>query len=338
MRDSMMDVEPGIVQAKFYLNETRIYSLDFDQNIEMKDLKKMIKAAAHLKTINFRFYCEGKEYSQYNEESFESIFPNQKHVVFHLQKDDEDESFDESEFVLQINSPCEKHPEKFLLFYCFDCDCSVCSDCFTSGEHQGHNIQDKCFYLLNSRFLIEKLFESWSNNPYEDYKISTDLSEYKNKINNVFFGQLFKMLKGIQYKCNELIDVYNNININSVKNIRDSVRDIKCSCVKVLDNLKETLNVKDIVTNVQVFKQIDNSYKELGRAQKEKFNKNLDIFRELNQQISFTLISLIENIYKTIFDTLQKASDDAIYNDMKNKINEKLVNPVDQNSIINNIA
>ena len=35
------------------------------------------------------------------------------------------------------------------------------------------------------------MFESWSSNPYEDYKISTDLTEVKNKLNNVFFNNIF---------------------------------------------------------------------------------------------------------------------------------------------------
>ena len=331
---SMMEMEPNIVKAQFIVTNLRIYTLEFDQNIKMKELKTMIQVAAHLKKKNFRLISGDQEYTDYNEESFESLFPNEKLVVFNVQKG-EGEEYDESELVLQMNSSCPDHSEKFLLFYCFDCGCSICCDCFTNGKHKGHHIQDKCYYLLSSKFLVQKLFESWSKNPYEEYKISTDLTEYKDKVNNVLFDQLFQMLKEIQNRCNELIDNYNNININSVKNIRDSVRDIKVSCIKVLDELKENYNIKDIVNNNQIFKDFDTAYKELGKAQNEKFRQNLETFKALNQQVSNTVITFIENIYNAILETLRKILNDEQYNSIKNQINEKLVKPADQNLMIN---
>ena len=305
MESSLMDIEPNIVKAQFIITNSRIYTLEFDQNIEFRELKTMIQVAAHLKKNNFRLFCDGDEYTQYNEETFESIFPGQKLVVFSLQKG-EGEAFDETELLIQINSPCPQHKEKFLMFYCFDCGDSICSECFTQGIHKGHHIQDKCYYLLPSKFLVQKLFESWSSNPYEDYKISTDLTEYKNKLNNIFFIQLFQMLKDIQNKCNDLIDNYNNMNINSLGNLRDSIRDIKVGCIKSLDELKEKLNIKDIVNNVEIFKNFDVAYKQLGKIQNEKFRNNLNNFRDLNQNVSVLVTGLIDSIYNAILDLLKK--------------------------------
>jgi nitrogen regulatory protein PII-like uncharacterized protein len=179
------------------------------------------------------------------------------------------------------------------------------------------------------------MFESWTRNPYEDFKISTDLSEFKTKLNNVIFAQLFQMLKDLQNKCNDLIDCYNNINVNSVGNIRDSVRDIKVGCMKALDELKEKLNIKDIVNNPNIFKEFDIAYKELAKIQNEKFQQNLNVFRELNQKVSITVTSLIEKIYNTILESLKKCLNDEQFNIIKSKINEKFVAPVDKNSIIN---
>jgi len=329
-----MEMEPNIVKAQFIVTNTRIYTLEFDQNIEMKELKTMIRVAAHLKKNNFRLFCEGEEYTQFNEESFESLFPNQNLVVFTLQKG-EGEVFDETELRLQINSPCPDHYEKFLLFYCFDCNCSICCDCFTTGKHKGHHIQDKCYYLLPSKFLVQKLFESWSRNPYDDYKISSDLTEVKNKLNNILFAQLFQMLKEVQVKCNNLIDNYNNINLNSLGNIRDSVRDIKVSCVKALDDLKEKLNIKDIVNNVEIFKNFDIAYKELERVQNENFIYNLNNFRDLNQNVSLLVTGFIDKIYNMILDLLKKIVNDEQFAEIKMKIGEKYVPPVNQNEIVN---
>ena len=337
INDSSLGLEPNIVKAQFIISNRRVYNLEFDQNIEMKELKIMIQVAAHLKKNNFRLFCEGKEYTKYHEESFDSLFPSQNLVVFTIEPGD-GEVFDEAEVLLQINSPCPNHAEKFLLFHCYDCNCSVCCDCFIYGMHKGHQIQDKCFYLLPSKFLVDRMFISWSRNPYVDYKITADLTELKNKVNNVLFKQLFQMLKDIQNKCIDVIDNYNDVNLNSVANIRDSVRFIKVSCVKALDDLKEKLNIKDIVNNPQIFKDFDIAFKNMQRIQNEKFKKNLEIFRQLNQEVSKMVTNLIEKIYNLLLETFKEALNDQQYNDVKIQIAQKLIMPVDQNSIINQFS
>ena len=179
------------------------------------------------------------------------------------------------------------------------------------------------------------MFEKWSKNPYEDYKISTDLTAFKNQLNNIFFAQLFQMLKEIQNKCNDLIDNYNNMNNNSLGNLRDSVRDIKVVCIKALDDLKEKLNIKDIVNNVEIFKNFDIAYKELERVQNENFIYNLNNFRDLNQNVSLLVTGFIDKIYNMILDLLKKIVNDEKFAEIKMKIGEKYVPPVNQNEIVN---
>ena len=304
LNNTSMDIEPNIVKAQFIINSKRHYTLEFDQNIEFRELKEMIRVAAHLKKNNFRLFCDGDEYTQCHEETFESIFPNKNLVVFSIEPG-EGEVYDETELLIQINSPCPQHKEKFLMFYCFDCGVSICSDCFTKGDHKGHHIQDKCYYLLPSKFLVQKMFESWSTNPYEDFKISTDLTEAKNRLNNVFFTQLFNMLKEVQNKCNDLIDNYNN------------------------------MNIKDIVNDVEIFKNFDIAYKELGRIQNEKFKYNLVNFRELNQNVSILVTGLIDAVYNSILELLKKILSDERFAEIKMKIGERFVRPIDQNEILN---
>ena len=211
--------EPNIRKAQFTISSTRIYTLDFDHNIQMQELKLMIQKAAHLRRKNFRLFSNGEEYTDYNEEIFDSLFPHQSLVAFTLEVGKDEEIFDETELLLQMNSPCPYHVDKFLLYYCFTCETSICSECFTNGIHKNHKIQDKCFYLLPSKYLVEKIFENWSQRPYDDYKISVDLSELKTRFNNVMFDELFTMLKKVQEKCNSLIDEYNFVNQSSLGNI-----------------------------------------------------------------------------------------------------------------------
>ncbi len=326
--------EPNIRKAKFYINEKRIYTLEFDHNIQMKELKLMIQKAAHLKRKTFKLFSNGEEYTQYNEEIFDSLFPNQSLVLFILEVGKGEEMFDETELLLQMNSPCPDHIDKFLLYYCLTCNTSICSECFTNGKHKNHKIQDKCFYLLPSKYLVEKMFENWSQHPYEDYKISVDLSELKTKVNTVMFDDLFKMLKKVQEKCNSLIDEYNQINQSSLGNIRDSVRDIKVSCIKALDNLKEELNIKDIVNNQDIFVEFDAAYKELGKIQNAKFQQNLLVFQELNKQVSSLVSNLIHQIYSLINKTLNDSLNEQQYENVKYQISQKFIKPIDKDDIL----
>ena len=338
LNDNYPYEEPNIRKAQFIRSLNRIYTLEFDQNIEMQELKIMIQKAAHLKKNTFSLYCEGEDYTQYNDETFDSLFPEQNLVTFTLELVKDAEDFDETELLLQINMPCPEHDYKFLLYYCFDCGKSICSECFTNGPHKGHKIQDKCFYLLQSKYLVEKMFENWSKKPYEDYQISVDLNEYKNNLNNAIFKNLFQMLEEVKQKCNNLIDKYNSINQNSLSNIRDSVRDIKISCIKALDEYKDLINIKDIINNQEVFVEFDHIYKDMGKKQKEKFKENLLKFQELNKTVSIFVENLINDICEMIKNTLIKAIDDKQYIDIEQKIDLKLIKPVNKDDIINQLS
>ena len=335
--DSFNLAEPTICKAKFILPNNRFYTLDFDHNIQMQELKLMIQKAAHLKRNNFRIFSEGEEYTQYNTEVFSSIFPNKNLVIFTLELIETEES-SENELILQINSPCNTHPDKFLLYYCFTCNTSICNDCFTFGAHKNHIISDKCFYLLPSKYLVEKMFANWGQNPYEDIQISADLSQLKKNLNSLWFKELFDMLQKVQEKCNMLIDEYNQVNESSLGNIRNSVRDIKLSCIKALDELKENLNIKNMVNNQDIFVEFDKAYKDLAKLQNEKFKKNLENFGELNKKISILVENLVRQIYSTIYKTLNEMSEDTQYENIKKQINMKLIKPHEEKDIVRRIS
>lgn len=333
LSSSYDDREPNIKKAKFIISASRNYTLDFDHNLQMKELKLMIQKAAHLRNRNFRLILNGKEYSQYDDEIFDNLFPHQSLVVFTLEPGKEEENY-EDDLLLQMNSPCSVHDDKFLLYYCFTCNTSICSECFINGIHKNHLIQDKCFYLLSSKYLVDKMFDNWSKNPYYDYKISVDLSDFKTKVNTVMFAELFNMIKKVQEKCNSLIDEYNRVNQNSLINVRDSVRDIKLSCIKTLDNLKDELDIKNIINDNDIFVEFDKAYKELGKLQKDKFRQNLIVFQDLNNQVSTLVSSLVQQIYSSIHKSLNDALNDQKYDNIKYQISQKFIKPADKNEIL----
>ena len=213
--------ETNIIKAKFIFSAKKIYILEFDQNILMKDLKSMIKKASHLVSKNFRIISEGSDYTKYEKETFESLFPNKKFVIFTIEIDDT-QLINDIELYLDMKPTCKEHKEKFLLNYCFDCNQSICYECSNTGIHKGHKVQDKIFYLLPSKYLVDKLFENDLQIPHKvfQYKEDEKLSELKSTINNNFFEKLFEILKEIQNKVMNLIDIYHNINFQLYDNIR----------------------------------------------------------------------------------------------------------------------
>ena len=330
--------EPNIRKAKFIVTEKRIYTLEFDQNITMEELKLMIQKAAHLRKNKFRLFNNGIEYTSFNTEIFDSLFENQKLVVFTLEIL-KGGSYDETEYLLQMNCPCSEHIDKFLIYYCYTCNMSICSECFTNGSHKGHRIQDKCFYLLPSKFLVEKLFEGWSQNPYQDYQLTENktLIELKQNITTIMFNNIFKLLNDLQSKFLNIIEKYHFINITSNENIRSSVRDIKISCIKILDNLKEKMDIKEIINNDTIFIDFDNAYKRLGKLQQEKFQQNIFFYNEYNRNIPGLVSSMINDFNNDIINTLNKINQDIRFQNIINQIQSKGIKPINQEEITHEI-
>lgn len=313
--------EPNIVKAQFILSNTRIYTLEFDQNITMFELKLMIQRAAHLRSRNFRIFSNTEEYTQFNDETFESLFHEQKLVVFNLEVQ-MDDLYDGNEYLLQMNCPCSTHIDKFLIYYCFTCRESICSDCFTIGTHHGHQIQEKCFYLLPSKFLVDKLFENWSQNPNEDFKYIEDqtLSELRTNINKTVFDKLFLILKDIQKKVTNVIEQYHQINFQSFNKMKYSVRDIKLYCIKLLDDLKEKMNIKDILNNDQIFLDFDKAYKKLGKLQNERYKLNIVTYNEYIKKIPSLIINTVNDINERLLLNLNQIANDQRYENIINQI------------------
>ena len=316
--------EPNIVKAEFIVSNKKRYTLEFDQNITMTELKLMIQKAAHLRENSFILNSKGEEYSKFNLEPFESLFPGQKLVVFTLEIISR-EGFNETEFLLEMNCPCPLHNEKFLLYYCFTCGESVCCDCFTIGFHKGHQIQDKFFYLLPSKLLVEKLFEKWSQNPYEDYKLIEDqtLVELRTNINISIFDKLFQILRDIQAKVNNVIEQYHYKNIQLSERIRNSVRDTKLKCIKILDDLKEKMNIKDIINNDQIFVDFDKAYKKLGNLHINSFKYNVTTYKEYTREIPSLVKNLVNDINDRLFICLNDIANNKKYENILNLIMTK---------------
>ena len=117
--NSFEQLDPVITKAKFIFPNERIYTLEFDHNIQMQELKTIIQKAAHLRRNSFRLFSNGEEYTQYNSEIFASLFPNQNLVIFDIHLVEDEDIYNQNELILQMSSPCSIHTDKFLLYFCF---------------------------------------------------------------------------------------------------------------------------------------------------------------------------------------------------------------------------
>lgn len=322
-----------IRRGRFIFPGNVIYELEFDSNLSMTQIKSLIARAARqtIRNRKFRIFSDSEEYTQCEDETFQELFGDQKIVKFTMEIG-EAEEFDEAELLLKINQSCDKHVEKFLLCYCLKCGCSCCPLC-REGEHKGHPVVDKCDYLVSSRILSAQMFSEWSKDPYKDYFISTDLTELKERLNNILFSQLKKMIEEIQNKCNKIIDYYNNVNKESLRNFQDSIRDVKVSVVKVIDELKETNNIKDIVHNEKIYPILHEKFKLIKENENKELSRNYKNFQDLNKNISHLITNLVNNKYEKILNMLNNDINDTIYEDIRQRIADRFVKPCDQKAI-----
>ena len=299
----------------------------------MSELKLMIQKAAHLRPKSFRLFSNGEEYTNFNDETFESLFHAQKIVVFTLDIIISGD-LEETELLLQMKCPCNIHNDKFLLYYCFTCGQSICCECFTHGVHQGHNIQDKCFYLLPSKFLVDKLFENWNNNP-DEYKFSEDqtLEKLRKNINTLIFDKLFETLKNIQNKVANILEQYHYINYQSFEIIRNSNIDIKRYSIKLLDELKEMMNIEEIINDDQIFLDFDEAYKKLARLKNEKYKYRYSLYTEFNQIIPGLVKNMINEVNDKILSSLNQIVNDQRFDNILSQMKMRCIKSFEKTEI-----
>ena len=227
----------------FIVDKDRRYSFDVNQNITLKNLKKMIIAAANVGNIGLRIFQNGIEYTQQENETLDYLFPNLQTVEFTL-------SFayntidDFNKLIkLRLNTQyCPYHKAKYPYFYCFTCGKSICSSCVMSSEHSGHNIKEKYDYLQSSRILVEKLFQDLKINIEGFNKVTID--ELREKITVNLWPILNKLLDDIATKLSEIISNFVEKESINVESIRKNMVLLKKHCADGLDELKDQISIE----------------------------------------------------------------------------------------------
>jgi hypothetical protein len=141
----------------------------------------------------------------------------------------------------------------------------------------------------------------------------------------MIFDKLFEILKNIQYKISNVIEQYHYKYEQSFGIIRNSTRDIKVYCIKLLNDLKEKMNIKDIINNEQIFLDFDKAYKKLGKLQNDNFRYRYSTYTEFNQVIPELIKNMVNEINQKITSSLNQILNDQNFEYILTQINMKTV-------------
>ena len=306
----------------FIVDKDRRYSFDVNQNITLKNLKKMIIAAANVGNIGLRIFQNGIEYTQQENETLDYLFPNLQTVEFTL-------SFayntidDFNKLIkLRLNTQyCPYHKAKYPYFYCFTCGKSICSSCVMSSEHSGHNIKEKYDYLQSSRILVEKLFQNLKINIEGFNKVTID--ELREKITVNLWPILNKLLDDIATKLSEIISNFVEKESINVESIRKNMVLLKKHCADGLDELKDQISIEDMMLDENIFLTFHKKFNEIAN-EKDKLRLDVEQYEMYQEQLK-VINGAIEKVYNDIYNFLSALLNNDYYNNVVHEIERKIV-------------
>ena len=334
--NDMQIEQPQIRQTLFIVDPTRKYLFDVNQNITIKKLKRMIVAAADLNKVGLRIFHDGTEYTGYDDNALDELFPDLQQVEFYLQYS-YDQVEDLEEIIdLKLKQCCPEHKGKYPYFYCFTCGKSICNDCLKSGAHNNHETKEKYDYLQDSRNLVELLFKDLKD-IFKNAKGVNDesIEELKAKVSVQFFPELVRMIKQIEQKMINLILFFLEKEKGNFKTIENNVNLLKNHCEEGLDKLKKEIVIEDLMIDENVFLTFDSKFKEIGK-EKEKFKEDIEKYKQFSDNLNL-IKSIIEKTYKEIYDFLLKYLDVTEFEDIKNKINSENISVIDKKKILDKL-
>ena len=328
--------KPEIRQTLFIVDPKRQYLFDVNQNITIRKLKKMIVAAADLNKVGLRIFHDGVEYTNYDDEALDALFPNLQRVEFYLrlsydQVEDLEEIID-----LKLKQYCPEHKGKYPYFYCFTCGKSICNDCLMSGAHNNHETKEKYDYLQNSRNLVELLFKDLKDILKNAKGVNVNsVEDLKAKVSIQFFPKLVEMVKQIEQKMLNLILFFLEKEKGNFKTIENNVNLLKNHCEEGLDKLKQEIVIEDMMIDENVFLTFDSKFKEIGK-EKERFKEDIEKYKQFSDNL-YLIQNIIEKTYKEIYDFLLKYLTVTEFEDLKNKINSQNISTIDKKKIFDKL-
>lgn len=325
-----LDANPSIRHTIFILSETLQYVFDVNQTITIHTLKKLLSSAARLRKNSFRVFSNNTEYTHLNDLDIQTLFPTQQTITFTIHQIELPTS--SSVIKVKLNNYCNEHELKYLNYYCFNCNKSICSQCASTPFHRDHHLKEKYDYFQSSSYLIASAFK-------QHYTLSQPfvVSNSKYEIKRVSFQNIYEVLNGIEHKLNEVIDMYNSITKMSVDAVERNRKDIKQHCIKGLELLKEKIEIRNILIYDEVFLLFHNKYNNLARQQGMKLDEQIKMVSELENVVGKDVNEFVKKVCDDIYDMLNRVLNVDEYDELKKRIKKKMVRNVNEKEIINDI-
>ena len=322
-----------MIHKIIFQNEDKKYSFDLDETTTFYEIKKIIKNAAHLPKNSFSLINNKIDYSkEYDNKTIYDIFPKEKETYFNIIINENENEKEETVLKIDLNNPCEKHIDKFTIYYCLTCKKSICIKCIDE-EHKEHKIKEKADYLAPSKFLIKNLFsDSFKYFVDETYDKSLLIEKLKEKTKNNLFNQLKEMIEFINNELSDLINFFLSKVLYSKNNINKNVDLLQEYSIDAFIALKNDINTNKIVIDDEIFLTLDKKYNEISNS-KDILKENYNKFIEINKNYDL-IVDLIKTIYENIFDNLSSIFNLKDFSKIKNKIKESVVDEIEKEKIV----
>ena len=330
------DNPPKIRQVLFYIDNSKKYLFDVNQNITINTLKKMLIAASSLSSDGLRIFHNNIEYTYKTTSTLEELFPNLQLIEFQI-KNTEDGLEDDKDFTkIKLKYYCSEHDGKYANFYCYDCRKSICNYCLSSGLHFNHQIKEKYDYLQSSQTLVEIIFGGL-NEIFNNTKgfNQDNINILKTEISNEFFPQLHNLLNQLENQIIDTIDFYFKKQQYNYKTMQKNYITLKNECVEGLDELKEEIGIEDMMVDDNVFLIFDEKVNSI-KSERQKIDNDYSKFKTFSQILS-KIRKNVEEIFYDIYSVIQKHLETQEFKNIQQEIENQTLSEINQEEIKNRI-
>lgn len=317
------------------LDNEKSYSIDVDESTTFYEFKKILASAAHLLKNCFRIYLGNQEYTNdYDDNTIQEMFPDLDPVPLRIISDKDVYEFEDELISVRfnINVPCNEHIGKYKMLYCFTCNKSICTDCF-SQSHRGHKIEEKADYLAPAHLLMNNIFSNSSL-----YKADSRLSKYmesmtfRTNLKLNIFDNLRKMINDLEFKFASCLEYFSISEDETEKNTNANLELLKKFCTECFIKLKNDINTKGIIIDDEIFLTVYHKLKEIERFKNEYFEENKLKYEKINTLLA-PFIKQIEKIsdeLKVVFDNYLNKD---IYDNFRSLIQENVVEKIQKETV-----
>ena len=331
----MEEEQVNIIKIITTINDDKSYSIDVDETTTFYGFKKILASAAHLLKNCFRIFHETQELTNdYDDNTMKEMFPGINPVPLRIVTDKEVNEFEEELISVRFNIqvPCDVHIGKYKMLYCFTCNKSICTDCF-SQDHKNHRIEEKADYLAPAQLLMNRIFSNSSL-----YKADSRLSKYmdcvtfRSNLKMNIFDNLRKLINDLEIKFASCLEFFSTSEDETEKNTNENLELLKRYCIECFIKLKNDINTKGIIIDDEIFLTVYHKLKEIERYKSEYFEENKQKYEKLNTLLA-PFIKQVEKISDEIKVAFDNYLNKDIYEHFRLDIQENIVEKIQKEQV-----